>query len=180
MTPAGTSNELDVQNGWEENTHTHTHTKSVGSVKEPSNFLIYTAYCCSASNLTFHAFTHNSNQILRRRYHIRNRVVFRRNSVSKRVHCPYKTRSSGPFSVALCEDRSPRCLVCVDSKVLLLISTVVGESGGPRSRNKRSTPWGVLSAHLCADGSRKTRGNAGEQLTAGVSKQSLLFLLCSG
>ena len=24
--PAGTSNELDVQNGWEENTHTHTHT----------------------------------------------------------------------------------------------------------------------------------------------------------
>ena len=27
MTPAGTSNELDVQNGWEENTHTHTHCK---------------------------------------------------------------------------------------------------------------------------------------------------------
>ena len=25
VTPAGTSNELDVQNGWEENTHTHTH-----------------------------------------------------------------------------------------------------------------------------------------------------------
>ena len=25
MTPAGTSNEFDVQNGWEENTHTHTH-----------------------------------------------------------------------------------------------------------------------------------------------------------
>ena len=25
MTPAGTSNELDVQNEWEENTHTHTH-----------------------------------------------------------------------------------------------------------------------------------------------------------
>ena len=24
VTPAGTSNELDVQNGWEENTHTHT------------------------------------------------------------------------------------------------------------------------------------------------------------
>ena len=24
MTPVGTSNELDVQNGWEENTHTHT------------------------------------------------------------------------------------------------------------------------------------------------------------
>ena len=23
MTPAGTSNELDVQNGWEENTHTY-------------------------------------------------------------------------------------------------------------------------------------------------------------
>ena len=25
MTPAGTPNELDVQNEWEENTHTHTH-----------------------------------------------------------------------------------------------------------------------------------------------------------
>ena len=25
MTPAGASNELDVQNEWEENTHTHTH-----------------------------------------------------------------------------------------------------------------------------------------------------------
>ena len=25
MTPAGTSNALDVQNEWEENTHTHTH-----------------------------------------------------------------------------------------------------------------------------------------------------------
>ena len=32
VTPAGTSNELDVQNGWEENTHTHCynmHTESV-------------------------------------------------------------------------------------------------------------------------------------------------------
>ena len=31
-------------------------TESVGSAKEPTNFLIYTACCCSASNLTFHAF----------------------------------------------------------------------------------------------------------------------------
>ena len=30
MTPAGTSNELDVQNGWEENTHTHCR-ESVGT-----------------------------------------------------------------------------------------------------------------------------------------------------
>ena len=29
MTPAGTSNELDVQNEWEENTHTHTHTDAI-------------------------------------------------------------------------------------------------------------------------------------------------------
>ena len=29
MTPAGTSNELDVQNGWEENTHTHTSNREV-------------------------------------------------------------------------------------------------------------------------------------------------------
>ena len=26
VTPTGTSNDLDVQNEWEENTHTHTHT----------------------------------------------------------------------------------------------------------------------------------------------------------
>ena len=31
MTPAGTSNELDVQNGWEENTHTHTQMLTVSS-----------------------------------------------------------------------------------------------------------------------------------------------------
>ena len=30
MTPAGTSNELDVQNEWEENTHTHTHYRMFG------------------------------------------------------------------------------------------------------------------------------------------------------
>ena len=34
-------------------------TESVGSTKEPTNFLIYTACCCSASNLTFHAYTSN-------------------------------------------------------------------------------------------------------------------------
>ena len=31
-------------------------TESAGSTKEPTNFLIYTACCCSASNLTFHAY----------------------------------------------------------------------------------------------------------------------------
>ena len=31
-------------------------TESVGSTKESTNFLIYTACCCSASNLTFHAY----------------------------------------------------------------------------------------------------------------------------
>ena len=36
MTPAGTSNELDVQNGWEENTHTHTLTVDLFS---PSQLL---------------------------------------------------------------------------------------------------------------------------------------------
>ena len=29
MTPAGTSNELEVQNEWEEKTHTHTHKSHV-------------------------------------------------------------------------------------------------------------------------------------------------------
>ena len=36
--------------------NTHTRTESVGSTKEPTNFLICTACCCSASSLTFHAF----------------------------------------------------------------------------------------------------------------------------
>ena len=30
MTPAVTSKELDVQNKWEEKTHTHTHTNRIG------------------------------------------------------------------------------------------------------------------------------------------------------
>ena len=34
MTPAGTSNELDVQNGWEENTHTPTGRYSFMKVTE--------------------------------------------------------------------------------------------------------------------------------------------------
>ena len=29
VTPAGTSNELDVQNEWEANTHTHTHLEKI-------------------------------------------------------------------------------------------------------------------------------------------------------
>ena len=38
------------------NRYNHRTTESVGSMKEPTNFLIYTACCCSASNLTFHAY----------------------------------------------------------------------------------------------------------------------------
>ena len=37
VTPAGTSNELDVQNEWEENTHTHT---LINYVKQPTRYLI--------------------------------------------------------------------------------------------------------------------------------------------
>ena len=37
MTPAGTSDELDVQNGWEENTPTHTHTVCTLNVRN-NNF----------------------------------------------------------------------------------------------------------------------------------------------
>ena len=33
MTPAGTSNELDVQNGWEENTHRATEDQGRGSLR---------------------------------------------------------------------------------------------------------------------------------------------------
>ena len=32
VTPAGTSNELDVQNGWEENTHTHRDTRNCSPI----------------------------------------------------------------------------------------------------------------------------------------------------
>ena len=40
MTPAGTSNELDVQNGWEENTHTHTILGFFDSTPADSNVCI--------------------------------------------------------------------------------------------------------------------------------------------
>ena len=36
--------------------YNHRTTESVGSTKELTNFVIYTACCCSASNLAFHAF----------------------------------------------------------------------------------------------------------------------------
>ena len=38
MTPAGTSNELDVQNGWEENTHTYLTLKQINGNNEFVNF----------------------------------------------------------------------------------------------------------------------------------------------
>ena len=43
-------------------------TESVGSTKEPTNFLIYTACCCSASNLTFHAYKSDSDVISTHHY----------------------------------------------------------------------------------------------------------------
>ena len=47
MTPEGTSNELDVQNEWEENTHTHTHCTKIPYVfKEKSEHaFFYITYC---------------------------------------------------------------------------------------------------------------------------------------
>ena len=43
MTPAGTSNELDAQNKWEENTHTHTHTLSaiIKYIAQPKAGIVY-------------------------------------------------------------------------------------------------------------------------------------------
>ena len=50
VTPAGTSNELDVQNEWEENTHTHTHKlqgRSCGGKLVPCALLVEAAPECS-------------------------------------------------------------------------------------------------------------------------------------
>ena len=49
MTPAGTSNELDVQNGWEENTHTlrgskQNDTTSGESVETPCSGFLFIAF----------------------------------------------------------------------------------------------------------------------------------------
>ena len=46
------------------NRYNHRTTESVGSMKEPTNFLIYTACCCSASNLTFHAYTADQHNFM--------------------------------------------------------------------------------------------------------------------
>ena len=43
------------------------------------------------------------------------------------------------------------------------------KAGGLCYRKESPTPWGVLSAHLCAGESCKARGNAGEQLKTSVS-----------
>ena len=42
MTPAGTSNELDVQNEWEENTHTHHTAKGDISLEQKKPYDIIT------------------------------------------------------------------------------------------------------------------------------------------
>ena len=42
MTPAGTSNELDVQNGWEENTHTHMVEARSVNVKNTTTIIVLT------------------------------------------------------------------------------------------------------------------------------------------
>ena len=44
MTPAGTSNELDVQNGWEENTHTHCGTTKYYCIMEELMLLVLILY----------------------------------------------------------------------------------------------------------------------------------------
>ena len=41
MTPAGTSNELDVQNGWEENTHTHPVYNSIFQIFDYLRAVVY-------------------------------------------------------------------------------------------------------------------------------------------
>ena len=110
---------------------------------------------------------YDSNWVLRRRYHIQNCFVFRGTSVSERIHCPFETSSSGPFSVILSKDGRPGCLFRIKQQDDARFATV-WTSGGPRSCNERSTPWGILSARLCADGSCKARGNTDKQLTASI------------
>ena len=53
MTPAGTSNELDVQNGWEENTHTHT---QIDRNSDLNLCLIYKTIDCLANGITHNTF----------------------------------------------------------------------------------------------------------------------------
>ena len=45
MTPAGTSNELCVQNEWEENTHTHTHTVTFYNKSAGTFYCVYVYVC---------------------------------------------------------------------------------------------------------------------------------------
>ena len=51
MTPAGTSNELDVQNGWEENTHTHSTTPTPLTIQSMDMFLHVLSRMYSSSTL---------------------------------------------------------------------------------------------------------------------------------
>ena len=60
MTPAGTSNELDVQNEWEENTHTHLPLKVLYTIlycsillvsSNTSNRLLYSTVSCTINSM---------------------------------------------------------------------------------------------------------------------------------
>ena len=51
MTPAGTSNELDVQNEWEENTHYRVNTVDPSTVVQYSNSIKLVDYCTAVYRL---------------------------------------------------------------------------------------------------------------------------------
>ena len=68
MTPAGTSNELDVQNEWEENTHKHTHFKSAAdwiiARTVPGNKYRYQLRCTRYSNVPIPLLIHNLVRVM--------------------------------------------------------------------------------------------------------------------
>ena len=63
VTPAGTSNELDVQNGWEENTHTHTVVTQGRSIRSGRNPPLY---CRFSLNMEMSRFTRDCQNRLAR------------------------------------------------------------------------------------------------------------------
>ena len=95
MTPAGTSNELDVQNGWEENTHTHTLTFFRGG--------------CFSNNGEKNTVVLNNRRHLRISHKQRNTAEFVRIPCFRVVVPPRILHKESPQEIKkLCKEARPR------------------------------------------------------------------------
>ena len=93
-------------------------------------------------------------------------------SMSGRIELSYLTRSSGPFSRALCGNWSPSSLLRVGSKVPLVTSQPSPELvASVFARKGRLQGASFRLVYLCANGSCEARRHAAQACGAGMRRR---------